>query len=88
MAPNGRPLYTEARVRALIQSLRADYHARSFQTMVELRRLQVEVAELRDLMAQMRAARLAVANAEAEVAHQRAVFAAWNAERDPAAPLQ
>jgi len=89
MARNGRQLlYTAERVHALVASMEATYRAAHFETMVELKRLQVEVAELRDLMGQMRAARLAVVNAEAEVARQRAVLQAWQSERDPGQRLQ
>jgi len=88
MARNGRQLlYTAERVHALVASMEATYRAAHFETMVELKRLQVEVAELRDLMAQMRAARLAVVSAERELAELNDMRRAMVERQDPATSL-
>jgi hypothetical protein len=68
----GRPLYTEERVVAMmaaaIRKVRGDQTVAHFETMVELRRLQIEVRELHAIIAEMRAARRAVEVAEANLA--------------------
>jgi hypothetical protein len=66
-----RLLYTEERVIAMmaaaVRKIRGDEAVAHFETMVELRRLQVEVRELHAVIGEMRAARLAVEKAEADL---------------------
>ena len=76
--------------RAAMIHARVDIYAADFDTQVELRRLRAEVAELHAVLDEMRAARLAVESAQAELAslyRARAIARAQSAERDIAQPL-
>jgi hypothetical protein len=64
---------------------RTDSYAANFDTLAELRRLRDEVRELHAVLDEMRAARLAVESAQAELAslyRARTIARAQSAERD------
>jgi hypothetical protein len=92
MLRNGRKLVVNpnhtayvAGYRAAMVHARADSYAADFDTLVELRRLRDEVRELHAVLNEMRAARLAVENAQAELAslyRARTIARAQSAERD------
>lgn len=87
----GRVLYPADRVAAMIRALRAEEAVRHDDLMSELHRLQGEVRELRGVIDQMRAARLAVEHAQAELAglyRQREIERAQLAYRPFGALLQ
>src|SRR5262249_55383202 len=92
MSGSGRqPLYTHARVVALVARMRSDLeeqHARHLSEMADLRR---EFDEVLGMFEQLRAAVRARQDAEAEpqqLYREREMVRGWATERDPAAPLQ
>jgi ABC-type siderophore export system fused ATPase/permease subunit len=76
-----------------MRQARAEIGVASYETMTELKRLQIEVADLRRMhaeataaMRQMQSVALARMQARAEN-RERTLVEAWAAERDPATPL-
>ena len=85
-----RGLYTEERVRAMFNRMRADLHAQHYEQMTELNVLRRELADCRAALDELRAATLARQKAEAELVglyRERELARARAAERDPTLPL-
>jgi hypothetical protein len=91
---NGRRLlYTADRVRSMFANMRGDFQRQHFAMMREVSDLRKELETMRGELEHLRELRtVVIARQDAEreleaLRRQRTLVQAWNAERDPEAPL-
>jgi len=87
MSYGRRVLYSRERVRNLVRAIRADAWASHYDTVVELRRLQLEVAELRDIFGLVVATLRTQAEADVATLRRQLEYALARIERRPDKPL-
>ena len=87
MSYGRRVLYSRERVRNLIRAIRADAWENHCDTMAELRRLQLEVAELRDIFGLVVATLRTQAEADVATLRRQLEYALARIERRPDKPL-